>query len=285
MGKLKPQEGNDSPRVTKRVYTEPDCLWSVAPQKQTVLEDDLLKLTQRDHQPQWVSPQWTQAPELAGNLVCFAWTIQERDSGNSCRAVKGPWAWSQEACVQMWPWAHGDPRLVPHLPQSRLALSSVNRVITPHSPDHSRPHKEDIEQSKQQKVLDNFLPAWSETTDVQPNLFTHKLGIPSCHQAHTFSDTGAVHWHPNLVPPSSQVSSNSGKVKMGLYFLQRWEPQTENNIYLKNNNLPSGHGYIVYWIGCGVITRPRERTTSCRKSVGSHCQRKEICLLSTSNVW
>lgn len=48
--------------------------------------------------------------------------------------------------------------------------------------------------------------------------------------------------------------------------LQIWRSRTENNIYFKTNNLLSGHRCIKYWIGCGVITRPRECKTSCNIS-------------------
>lgn len=104
-----------------------------------------------------------------------------------------------------------------------------------------------------------FLLSWNHRCPAQSAYLnaTTRASLPACRAlTGPFKvlwcrhDKSTRSWsHPDLYVPRCHKTLEMGK--QDCISLQIWQPQTENNVYLKNNNLPSGHWCIN--TGLGVV--------------------------------
>ena len=122
--KLKPREGNDSPSVTKWIYTQSECLWSVTTEKETESRGWPGEMNQREHTTLMIqSPLNPFPPQRAGSwLVLLEWSRKgaQEAAGGHRLGVRRPE-------FKSWPW-----KLMvtlgrsSHLPESHRVHPSVN---------------------------------------------------------------------------------------------------------------------------------------------------------------
>lgn len=133
--KLKPREGNDSPSVTKWIYTESECLWSVTTEKETESWGWPGEMNQREHTTLMIqSPLNPFPPQRAGSwLVLLEWSRKgaQEAAGGHRLGVRRPE-------FKSWPWeltvTLGRSS---HLPESHRVHPSVNgadNITLPGSP-------------------------------------------------------------------------------------------------------------------------------------------------------